>query len=310
MPEDILRPEVRERRIEGAGTLFIPAGREPCPAVVVSEGLGGLKPAREFRYGKMLAEQGYVVLVVDSFGARNAARYGDVGRAFRVSTAMMVADAYAGLRFLAGHHRVRAGAISIIGFSYGGMVAILTAHEQFSRLYLGAGDLRFAGHVSYYGCSLVRFDDPATSGAPALMLVGELDRNVSVARAREIAEDLRRGGSEVRFELLEDTYHQWDGADVNKRHVAFSLVNCHVRVGRDAVLRSEWTGRPIQGKFGRLRALLRHTNWRGYDILRSEPAMERSDALLLGFLNGVGEEHGDGSSDADPVRSVRQAAAQ
>lgn len=305
LPEDMARGEVRERTIDAVGTLYLPegaAGRRP--AVVISEGLGGLKPVREFRYGRLLAERGYVALAVDTFGTRGVAHRGDVGRALKVSTAMMVGDAYAGLRFLAGHPSVRPDAISIIGFSYGGMVATLTAHEQFSRLYLGAEGPRFAGHVSYYGCSLARFEDPTTSGAPVLMLVAELDRNVSVERARDIAEDLRRGGSEVRFELFEDTYHQWDGIDVSKRHVAFSLVDCRVRVGRDNVLRSEKSGRPIRGRLGRLRYLLRHTNWRGYDILRSEPAIERSDGLLLGFLEEI-QGKSEGSS---PVERARRSA--
>lgn len=309
-PHDMTRPEVRERTVDGVGTLFLPEGpAERRPAVVISEGLGGLKPSREFRYGKLLAEQGHVALAVDSFGARDAARYGDVGRALRVSTGMMVADAYAGLRYLAAHPRVRPDAISIIGFSYGGMVAVLTAHEQFSRLYLGADGPRFAGHVSYYGCSLARFEDPTTTGAPVLMLVAELDRNVSLDRSRQIAEDLRRGGSEVRFELFEETYHQWDGMDLEKRHVAFSLVDCHVRIGRDHLLRSERSGRPIRGRLGRLRTLLRHTNWKGYDILRSEQAIERSDALLLGFLEEVAGGRRDGPSDREPARSGGAASA-
>jgi hypothetical protein len=111
---------------------------------------------------------------------------------------------------------------------------------------------------------------------------------VSVDRARMIAEDLRQGGSLVRFELFEDTYHQWDGMDLEKRHVAFSLVDCHIRVGRDNVLRSESSGRPIRGILGRLRYLLGHTNWSGYDIMHSETPVQRSDALLLDFLEGLG----------------------
>ena len=296
VPQDLTRTEVREQTIEAVGTLFLPVGLEGRrPAVVIAEGLGGLKPAREFRYGRMLAERGYVALAVDTFGTRGVAHRGDVGRALKVSTAMMVGDAYAGLRFLARHPRVRQNAISIIGFSYGGMVALLTAHEQFSRLYLGTEGPRFAGHVSYYGCSLARFDDPTTRGAPVLMMVAELDRNVSIERSHEIAEDLRRGGSEVRFELFEDTYHQWDGKDVKKRHVAFSLVNCHVRVGRDGVLRGERSNRPIRGNLDRLRYLLRHTNWKGYDILRSDEAIKRSDALLFEFLEEIERASQEGS---------------
>ena len=51
--------------------LYLPQGRgESCPAVVVSEGLGGLQERRERHYGRMLSNEGYVVLVIDSFASR------------------------------------------------------------------------------------------------------------------------------------------------------------------------------------------------------------------------------------------------
>jgi dienelactone hydrolase len=93
------------------------------------EDLGGLKESREIRYGRMLADRGYVVLVVDSFSARRLARTIETWRALRVTTAMMLTDAFC-LRFLKQDLAVDPAAISIIGFSYGGMVSVLVAYEQ------------------------------------------------------------------------------------------------------------------------------------------------------------------------------------
>jgi hypothetical protein len=51
VPEDMMWPEVRGRAVDGVGVLFVPDGpADRFPAVVVSEGLGGLKPEREFGY--------------------------------------------------------------------------------------------------------------------------------------------------------------------------------------------------------------------------------------------------------------------
>lgn len=155
------------------------------------EGLGGLKESREIRYGRMLADRGYVVLVVDSFGARRLARTIETWRALRVTAAMMLADAFSGLRFLKQDLAVDLAAISIIGFSYGGMVSVLAAYEQIRSLFARSFAERFAGHVTYYGCSVPRLEDSTAAGGPVLMLMAERDRNVSLIRTEQIALDLR-----------------------------------------------------------------------------------------------------------------------
>jgi dienelactone hydrolase len=111
------------------------------------EGLGGLKESREIRYGRMLTDRGYVALVIDGFGARRLARTIETWRALRVTTAMMLADAFSGLRFLKQDLAVDPSAISIIGFSYGGMVSVLAAYEQVRSLFARSCAERFAGHV-------------------------------------------------------------------------------------------------------------------------------------------------------------------
>src|SRR5690606_39270740 len=106
-------------------------------------------------------------------------------RALAVTEAQMLADAFAALHFLASHPRVDPQRIGIVGFSYGGMTSVLSAYVQLQELFSSAmGDraLPFAAHASYYGCSVPRLDDPRTTGKPAMILLGEKDRNVSVER--------------------------------------------------------------------------------------------------------------------------------
>jgi len=283
--QDVCRPAVRARRIDVKAGLFLP---EPlprdCPAVVVLQGLGGLKLGREYRYGHMLAERGYAALVIDSVKARHHERHGDTGRALRMTETMILADAFAGLRFMAAEPWVDPRRIAVMGFSYGAMVSIFAAYEQVCRTY-GMDDLRFAAHVCYYGCTVARFRDPTTTGAPVAMLVGELERNASLPRTRLIAEDLRRGGSEVELHEYPGAWHQWDGADHEMRHVRFHLRRFDLMVGTDNVVRDRFTRLPMRGRLTRTLILAANAGLGGYDILRDERTRNRSDQDLLGFLD-------------------------
>lgn len=83
VPTDVRRG-ARDSVITGCGYLFsLPGSPVGRPSVVVMEGPGGLKESR-VRYGRMLADRGYVALVVDSFGARRLARTIETWRALRV----------------------------------------------------------------------------------------------------------------------------------------------------------------------------------------------------------------------------------
>ena len=85
-----------------------------------------------------------------------------------------VADAYAALDMLARHPRIDADRIAIVGFSFGGEVAHLTAFERRAHRVLAPGQRRFAAHVAYYpggqlrrrgrARGLYRRADPAAAG--------------------------------------------------------------------------------------------------------------------------------------------------
>lgn len=264
--------------------LYLPTDAStPMPGVVVSEGLGGLHDSRERGYGRKLAAEGYAVVVIDSFKSRGVGKNGDLVRALSVTEAMMLADAFAGLKYLADRPDMDASRIGIIGFSYGGMITQLTAYEQIAALYLPGGP-RFASHVSYYGCSVARLDDPATTGAPVKILLGELDRNVSIPRTEQIAGDLRRGGSEVEMKVFDGIYHQWDGEDLKRRFVPFNLKRLHMRLKPDHEIRDERTGLAMRGRASRTGLIGMWTDPTGYFILRDDETSKRTDEILQDTL--------------------------
>lgn len=287
---DLLSARRRQETATGRGFLFLPANRRGrLPATVVMEGLGGLKPAREIAYGHQLAQHGRIAFVVDSFGPRGFADHSHTWRALRVTEAMMVADAFAALHYLAARPDVDPDNITIMGFSYGGMIAVLTAYAQLRELF-GLGSRRFAGHVSYYGSSVPRLEVPETSGAPVMLLLGELDRNVSIARSAQIADDLRAGGSSVDFLTISGAYHQWDSDDRVLRFVQFALAGLEFLLDRDHHIRDQRTGRRIGGFLSRARAIVQGTSLKGYHIRRDEAAKHVSDRMLEAFFQRVSEE--------------------
>lgn len=299
----------QERPEEVSGYLYRPQEiAEPAPAVVVVQGLGGPKAEREHLYGEKLAQAGYVALVVDSFGPRGFGDASDKRKALQVTTWALLADAFAALRYLADRPDVRRDAISIIGFSWGGMTAMVSVFDQIRRTFVGDDPIGFAAHASYYGCSIPRLEDPATTGAPVLVLVGEQDANVSIERTRRICDDMRRGGSAVTLEVL-DVPHQWDGSDIETRHVTGSLADIHITIGRDNVMRLD-DGGAIRGVVSRIWGLLSRLRWRGYFIRRDAEAHRKTDRMLLDFLASASRRKGGAPQPDGPVAagSIERAA--
>ncbi len=157
--------------------------RDRYPAVVVVHTIGGFQEANEGWLAAELRRSGFVTLTYDSFSARGLSQSAVVGSRTGPPLASGVADAFAALHFLAGHPRIDADRIGIDGFSFGGEVAHLTAFEVL-RAVMATGSSRFAAHVATYpgGSYGARAEAGAYTGAPILMLLGEKDDNLPVAK--------------------------------------------------------------------------------------------------------------------------------
>ncbi|RAI04130.1 hypothetical protein DLJ53_06685 [Acuticoccus sediminis] len=267
-----------------AAELYTPtAFQPPFPAVVVSEGLGGVKSSRERRYGRFLAQHGFLTLVIDSFKTRGFENAAHPIRAINVTESMMLADAFAALTWLAARPDVDRRRIYNIGFSYGGMISILTAYEQIRRLFAPTDDA-FAAHVSYYGPTVPRLEDYRTTGAPLAILNGELDRNFHPKRLDLIAGDLSHGGSAVENHVFPDTYHQWDSDDLVRRFDRFNIRDLGTWIDPGHAIFDERSGRKITNFTTRLMMIARSVSLKGFHLLRDEDVMRRTDEILLRTL--------------------------
>jgi dienelactone hydrolase len=188
--------------------------KDRYPAVIVVHTIGGYRDTNEGYAAAELRKSGFATLTYDSFAAR-----GTTGVAMSGSPGYLppgVADAYAALRLLASQPRIDADRIAILGFSYGAEVAHLTAFEPV-RSALNPGPCRFAAHVAFYpgGNFGVIAERGAYTGSPVLMLLGEKDDNLPVAKFENYLAYARAAGNPAPIEtvIYPGAYHAWTVPD-------------------------------------------------------------------------------------------------
>ena len=269
--------------VRAEARLFLPdEASERIPAVVLLHGAGGVSWARERRYARQFAAAGWAALVVDVFGSRVAPGTGFTERLLNITEAMFLADAYAGLRFLAEHPRVDGERVALVGFSYGGMASSYALHAQVAARYARNGE-RFVAHAAFYAPCIARFDRVETTGAPFLMLYGTADAIVDPARCAALVDDLERGGSAVTRAVYEGAAHRWD-AGPSDWHAPRGLADCRFRVGPDGRVRDARTRLPVAGFVTRTAALALCADDAGYRIRGDAAVKARSDQALARFL--------------------------
>ena len=196
------------KAITVTGELTLPRGGAKVPAMIVHHGSGGVTDERERRYARELVKMGVAALVLDSFAGRGVTS--TVRDQAAVSNNDMIADAFAALKLLAAHAGIDAGRVGIVGFSKGGSVALLAAHEQRAAKALPAG-LRFALHVPFYPSCSTQHYKPKTTGAPIYMLLGGADTYVGVAPCQEYAAALKAEGARIETTVFPGAKHGFDG---------------------------------------------------------------------------------------------------
>ena len=155
-------------------TLRIPNAAPGMPAVVIVHGSGGID-SRGPSYAAELNKAGIATLEIDMWTPR-----GVVGLANRPRTvAETLPDAYGAFKYLASQPGIDAKRIGIMGFSWGGVVSMLTATRPYTEQYLGSG-AKFAAHAPNYPVCWVYnrvpgYEFNSFTGAPVFIQGGELD---------------------------------------------------------------------------------------------------------------------------------------
>jgi len=188
-----------------SGLLRLPAGTARVPAVVLTHSAGGVSQDRDLAWAQRFVDAGMAAFVVDSFGPRGV-------KGFRNQPSLFasVADVYAALHLLATHPRIDASRVALMGFSRGGIVALVSALEPVRRM--GAPDgARFAAHIALYPVCNTRYLAGEITRAPILMLLGAADDQAPPAPCRRYAEWFRAKGAPTTVVEYPGAHHLFDG---------------------------------------------------------------------------------------------------
>jgi len=197
-----------------SGTLMVPAGKGPFPAVVALHGCGGAYnksgalSQRHADWGRRLVANGYVVLFPDSFGSRGAGSQCRTRHRVARPSRERVRDALAAKAYLQNRRDVRANAISLLGWSNGGSTVLYTVRPG-NAPHDGKPD--FAKAVAFYpGCRV-----PAKRGnwhtrLPLLILIGAADDWTPATPCEALAKKAAKAGEKVWINLYPGAYHSFD----------------------------------------------------------------------------------------------------
>ena len=144
------------------------------PAVVVVHGSSGIDSRGRFHI-EALNEAGIATLEIDLWTPRGVTSPDKRPRGVPET----LPDAYGALAYLARHAKVDPSRIGIMGFSWGGVVSMLTATRPYTELYMG-GARQFKAHAPLYPVCWVYnrvpgYEFAAFTGAPVFIQGGELD---------------------------------------------------------------------------------------------------------------------------------------
>ena len=163
--------------------LVHPAGPVRAPAIVALHGCGGPLPSRDASWADMLADQGHIVLLPDSFGSRGLGSQCRVKQRTVLASGGRRQDAIAAARWLAAQPGTPPGGIALLGWSNGGGTVMFVAAQAPD---LPAG--LFTRFVAFYpGC---RTESQSTTWKPSgrlLILVGANDDWTPAAPCRALA---------------------------------------------------------------------------------------------------------------------------
>ncbi len=199
------------------GELRIPdSGRDRVPVVLILHSSAGIDGTGAF-YARALNQAGIATLEIEMFFSRASRPQ---------STRGNMPHGYGSLLFLASNPRIDVNHIGVMGFSWGGAMALLMASEEVTQQYTG-GKARFAAHLALYPVCYAhlnvmaganKFYGPGTyrqlTGAPVHILAGEKDDFDDPDSCPKLGaafpeEDRRHLGVTV----YPGAYHSWDKRD-------------------------------------------------------------------------------------------------
>ena len=196
------------------GHIGKPKGDGPFPAIVLMHGCGGVHGNHEY-WANELTKQGYVALVIDSFGPRSV--FSICSKPSRkVKPRYRALDAYGALEYFRTLAYVDMEKTAVIGWSHGGMSALAAVASPGFPSRFKAG---FKTAIAFYPyCIPDRKYD-----LPVLIMIGDADDWTPANLCEKLAAANKRkdGSNTIEFISYPNAYHAFD--DVALEPNGFSI---------------------------------------------------------------------------------------
>lgn len=205
-----------------AALLFKPEGNGPFPAVVALHGCNGLftrdgqTAPREAAWAETLTQEGFVVLLPDSFGPRGLGPQCRTRERKARATVERRDDAHAARRWLQEQAFVKPTAVSLMGWSNGGTTALYAVRQE-RQSRPGRGfrvvGTDFAATVAFYpGCRTLS-EKAYRTRVPTTILAGELDDWTPAKPCEALVARAKSNSSPLTITVYPGAYHDFDWPD-------------------------------------------------------------------------------------------------
>ena len=217
-----------------------PAGNGPFAAIVMLHGCGGVDRGtqrHQARWASVLRDEGYVVLIPDSFTTRG--HEGGVctnpsPTRMEVGPGRRAEDAFTALAYARSLPYVDGARVGLMGHSHGGATTLAAMWQQ------RPAASPYAAAIAFYPSCGVRYGDwrgAAQSGtykpvAPLLILTGDKDDWTPAAPCAVLAQRSGDAGHPVAIKVYPGAHHAFDGPSP-LRYVA-ERMNANAAGGRGA----------------------------------------------------------------------------
>ena len=199
-----------DKKYEIPGLLTFPdTNQEKYPVMILIVNSGCGYRFREYSYGKDILDQDIATLELDNCKSRGLSTYNPIGAGNfdKLTPWMGAADALHALKFLQDDPRVDINSIGVMGFSYGGNVALWTGIDVVRKSIVGE-QLDFALRVPFYPFCR-QFDDPKYSKNKLHIFTGELDSAPAIY-CQKMVKSFNESGYEASIDVYPGAYHNFD----------------------------------------------------------------------------------------------------